>query len=58
MTVRQIVDALLAAKGITGVTSKQHNDLEASLHASLGGHEGKTVERVGEGIPMRWRVRA
>ena len=44
MTVREIVDALLAAKGITGITAKQHNDLEAGLRASLTGHEGKTVE--------------
>jgi hypothetical protein len=56
MTVRELVDAILAVKGITDATAKQHKDLEAGLRASLGVHEGKTVERVGEGIPMRWRL--
>jgi hypothetical protein len=56
MTVRQIVDGLLAAKGVTDATAKQYKDLQAGLRASLEGHVGKTVERVGEGSPMRWRL--
>jgi hypothetical protein len=56
MTVREMVDAMLAAKGITELTTKQRNDLHSGLRASLEGHSGKTVERVGEGSPMRWRL--
>jgi len=57
LTVCELVDAVLAAKGVTDATGKQHKDLQAGLRASLAGNEGKTVERVGEGIPMRWRIR-
>ena len=57
MTVREIVDAILAAKGVTDATAKQYRDLQAGLRSSLEGHAGKTVERVGEGIPMRWQLK-
>jgi hypothetical protein len=57
MTVREMVDAMLAAKGITEPTAKQYKDLQSGLRASLEGHSGKTVERVGEGSPMRWQLR-
>jgi hypothetical protein len=54
--VRQPVDALLAAKGIRDATAKQHRDLQAGLRASFESHAGKSVERVGEGMPKRWRI--
>jgi hypothetical protein len=56
MTVREAVDGMLAAKGVTEPTAKQYKDLQSGLRASLEGHSGKTVERVGEGSPMRWRI--
>jgi hypothetical protein len=56
MTVREIVDALMTSKGITDATTKQFNDLQSGLRASLEGHSGNAVERVGEGSPMRWRI--
>jgi hypothetical protein len=56
LTVREIVDAILAAKGVTGTTAKQRTGLEAGLRASLENHAGKTVERVGDGVPRRWRL--
>jgi hypothetical protein len=56
MTVREIVDALLAAKGVTDATAKNYKDLQAGLRASLEGHSGKTVERAGGDLPMRWRI--
>jgi hypothetical protein len=56
MTVREIVDAVIAAKGITGATAKQHDMLQQAVRSSLDGHDGKTVERVGEGSPMRWKI--
>ena len=57
MTVREIVNALLAAKGVTDAPAKRYRDLQTGLRASLEGNSGKTVERVGEGSPMRWRLR-
>jgi hypothetical protein len=54
MTVRAIADVILAAKGITDATPKQH----AGLRSSLENHAGKTVQRVGEGSPKRWRLAA
>jgi hypothetical protein len=42
MTVRELVDAIHHGEAA--------KDLQASLRASPGGHEGKTVERVGAGI--------
>jgi hypothetical protein len=56
LTVREIVDAILAGKGVTDATAKQYRDLQAGLRASLEGHAGKTVERAGEGAPMRWKI--
>jgi hypothetical protein len=56
MTAREIIDAMLAARGVTDATLKQRNDLQAGLRASLESHVGKAVERVGEGSPMRWRL--
>jgi hypothetical protein len=49
------VGAILASKG-TDATAKQYRDLQAGLRASLEGHAGKTVERVGEGNPKWWRI--
>jgi hypothetical protein len=56
LTVRELADAVLAAKGITDATAKQHEMLQQAFRSSLGNNAGKTVERVGEGIPMRWRI--
>jgi|HubBroStandDraft_6_1064221.scaffolds.fasta_scaffold6089632_1 hypothetical protein len=56
MTVREIVDAVIAAKGITGASAKQHEMLQQAVRSSLDGYDGKTVERVGEGSTMRWRL--
>jgi hypothetical protein len=56
MTVREITDAVLAAKGIADATAQQRNGLEAGVRASLEDHVGKTVQRVGEGVPKRWAL--
>jgi len=47
---------MLAAKGVSGVTPKAMRGLMASLQTSLQNHDGKTVNRVGEGLPARWTV--
>jgi hypothetical protein len=56
LTVRELADAVLAAKGITDATERQHEMLQQALRSSLENNVGKTVERAAEGIPMRWRI--
>lgn len=56
LTVRELTDAVMAARGIAEATEKQRRDLEAAIRSSLENHAGKTVMRVGEGVPMRWRI--
>jgi hypothetical protein len=56
LTVRELADALLAAKGITDATDRQHEMLQQALRSSLEKNVGKTVERAAEGIPMRWKI--
>jgi hypothetical protein len=56
VTVREIADAVLAAKGIMDATDKQHEMLQQAVRSSLENHASKTVERVGEGVPRRWRI--
>jgi len=56
MTAAEVADALLAGKGVTDATAKQHAYLRTAIRCSLENHAGKTVERVGDGVPRRWRV--
>ena len=55
-TVREIADAILAAKGVREATAKQRAGIEARARSSLENHAGKTVERVGDGVPRRWKL--
>jgi len=55
MTAAEIADALLAGKGVTDATAKQHAYLRTTVRCSLGHHAGKTVERVSKGMPRRWK---
>lgn len=57
MTAKEIADAVLAAQGVVDATDKQRDDLQAGIRASLENHADKTVERVGEASPKRWRLR-
>jgi len=56
MTVREITDAVLTVKGITDADRRQRLGIEAGIRSTLEGHSGKTVERVGEGVPARWSI--
>jgi hypothetical protein len=57
LTVREVAEAILAAKGVREATTKQRAGIEAGVRCSLENHAGKTVERVGEGVPRRWRLK-
>jgi len=54
--VKEITDGVLASKGITHATDKQHTDLQAGIRSSLENNVGRTVERVGDGVPLRWKI--
>jgi hypothetical protein len=55
MTCREITDAVLKAKGITA-DKRQWAGIEQGIRSALEDHAGKTVERVGEGVPKRWAL--
>jgi hypothetical protein len=45
------------AHGLTDTAErKQRLGIESGIRAALEHHAGKTVQRVGEGIPRRWRL--
>lgn len=58
MTARELVIAMLAAKGIKNVPAARVRSLRGGVTNSLRNNEGKTVVAVGEGSPMRWRLKS
>jgi hypothetical protein len=56
LTVREITDAVMTAQRIDNATAKQRAGLEAAIRSCLESNVGKTVQRVGEGVPKRWRL--
>ena len=56
LTVAQVTDAVLAAKGVTNAAVSQRRGVEAGIRSCLENHAGGTVLRAGEGHPMRWRI--
>jgi hypothetical protein len=56
MTVKEITAAIVAGAGITDMTDKQRLNLESGVRSSLENYAGKTVERIGEGVPKRWKI--
>ncbi len=55
LTAREITERLLSERRAT-LTPKAMRSLIASVQTSLVNHDGKTVARVGDGMPGRWRV--
>jgi hypothetical protein len=56
LTSREISEALLHKAGIAEPPLKQIRDMVGAVHTSLRNHQGKTIERAGDGIPARWRL--
>src|SRR5580658_4595382 len=54
LTVGEITGAVLAAKGIRDATVRQRNGITAGIRSCLEANAGKTVQRVGEGVPKQW----
>jgi hypothetical protein len=55
LTAREITERLLSERRAI-LAPKAMRSLIASVQTSLVNHEGKTVVRVGEGMPGRWKI--
>lgn len=56
MTAREIAEAMLMAKGITGVPRRAVSNLGQSVMSSFHNHKDSAVIVVGEGSPARWTI--
>jgi hypothetical protein len=56
MTVREFTDAVMAIRVSRTPRRTSARGIEAGVRASLEDHAGKTVQRVGEGVPKRWKL--
>lgn len=56
LTAREITAAMLATRGVTSASPKAMRGLIASVQTSLQNHTGKSVKRIGEGLPRRWMI--
>lgn len=57
MTAREITESLLRSRGVEPDT-KAVRSLFGGVQASLRNHDGNTLERVGAGMPARWRLKS
>jgi hypothetical protein len=58
MTGADIASAALAANNVTDADSKGVQTLAQAIQAGLRNHAGEGVQRVGEGVPAKWRLTA
>jgi hypothetical protein len=56
LTVREITRAVLAGQGIANPEDATVRVTDCNVRVCLKYKEGKIVERVGEGMPARWRL--
>jgi hypothetical protein len=56
LTVAELTKAVMAARKITDATAKQRKAIEAAVRSCLETNAGKTVQRVGDGVPKRWAI--
>jgi hypothetical protein len=52
----EVLNRMLAAKGVTNATRQQLKSLRDGIHSSLYNHKGALVERVGHGVPSVWKI--
>jgi hypothetical protein len=57
LTAREVTERMLMASGLPAPNAKAMRGLIASVQTSLQNHTGKSVLRIGEGFPMRWKIR-
>jgi hypothetical protein len=58
LTTREIVGRMFTARGVSTPSDHDRRTVEGGVYSSLLNHRGQTVERVGEGIPARWKIMA
>ena len=56
LTVAEITTGVIAAKGIKDATADQRRGVEAGIRSCLETNAGKTVQRIGDGVPKRWKI--
>lgn len=56
LTTSEIIDRMLAAKGVTNPDRKAARDLIGAVNSSLKNHEGKSVAAVDATMPARWQL--
>ena len=56
LTVREISLRVLASRGEAEPPLKVIRDMEGGVRTTLRNKHGKSVESVGEGIPLRWQL--
>src|SRR6185437_813005 len=54
LTVRQITEQMLSAKGVNNPNPKAIRDAVGAVNASVSNHKGGLLKSVGEGMPARW----
>jgi hypothetical protein len=57
MTTRELVEAMLAAKGGPDPSKKQLRGLSVAVQGILRNYNGRAVVRVGAGMPARWELK-
>jgi hypothetical protein len=58
LTAREISIRILQQRGVASPDRKMIRGMIKPVHLSLRNHEGKSVEVVGEGIPIKWSIKA
>jgi hypothetical protein len=58
LTIREIVDRMLAAKGVTDARIDQIRGMQSAVLATFRNRKGLGIEAVGNGKPARWRLAA
>jgi hypothetical protein len=56
MTVTQIAAASIKGLGVEDAEAKAVQNVGQGIQRSLQNHDGKGVERFGEGMPTRWKI--
>jgi hypothetical protein len=56
LTAREIAEAMIHAEGVSDPMPESVRDLIGGVNASLQNNAGKMVEKVGEGMPARWKL--
>ncbi|MBK3664320.1 hypothetical protein JJE66_24235 [Bradyrhizobium diazoefficiens] len=57
MTTTELANGVLAAHGVQDASKDDVLSIALGIQHSLKNHEGKGVERIGEGNPARWMLR-